>query len=52
MDSSDEMKPDILIVDDDADFLNMLAQRLKTRGLEADTVNNGEEALEIVKGKN
>ena len=52
MDSSDEMKPDILIVDDDADFLNMLSQRLKTRGLEADTVNNGEEALEIVKGKN
>jgi two-component system response regulator RegA len=52
MGSSDEMKPAILLVDDDADFLKILSQRFEARGLKADTVDNGEEALEKVKGKN
>ena len=52
MDSLDEIKPDILLVDDDADFLKVLSQRLEARGLKSDTVASGEEALEKLKGKN
>ena len=49
---SDEFKPDVLLVDDDATFLNVLSQRLEARGLKADTVTCGEEALEKIKGRN
>jgi len=49
---SEEMKPDILLVDDEVNFLNALSQRFEARGFKADAVTNGEEALEKVKGKN
>jgi len=49
---SEEMKPDILLVDDEVNFLNVLSQRFEARGFKADTVTSGEEALEKVKGKN
>jgi len=49
---SEEMKPDILLVDDEVNFLNALSQRFEARGFKADAVTSGEEALEKVKGKN
>jgi two-component system response regulator RegA len=52
MESSDEMKPDVLLVDDDVNFLKVLSQRLEVRGLKADTVTSGENALEKIKNKN
>ena len=52
MDSSNEIKPDILLVDDEVNFLNALSQRFEARGFKVDAVTSGEEALEKVKGKN
>lgn len=49
---SEEIKPDILLVDDEVNFLNALSQRFEARGFKADAVASGEEALEKVKGKN
>ncbi len=36
----------ILLVDDDVDFVETLAKRLKKRGLYVETATNGEEAVE------
>ena len=52
MDSTDEMKADILLVDDDVNFLQILSQRFEARGFKSDAVTSGEEALEKVKGRN
>jgi DNA-binding NtrC family response regulator len=41
----------VLIVDDEEAFSSVLAERMKTRGIEADTVASGAEALERVKHK-
>jgi DNA-binding NtrC family response regulator len=49
---SEEIKPDILLVDDEVNFLNALSQRFEARGFKVDAVTSGEEALEKVKGKN
>ncbi len=38
----------VLIVDDEEDFANTLAERMKNRGLIADTVSSGEEALTAI----
>ena len=38
----------ILLVDDERDFLEMLAQRLRLRGLELFTAESGPEALECL----
>jgi DNA-binding NtrC family response regulator len=35
----------VLIIDDEEEFANTLAERMRTRGLIADTVNSGEEAV-------
>ncbi|RKX21073.1 MAG: response regulator [Candidatus Zixiibacteriota bacterium] len=40
----------ILIVDDEEEFANTLAERMRNRNLEVDTVSNGEEALESIVG--
>jgi DNA-binding NtrC family response regulator len=45
------LKGDILIVDDEVQFLNILAQRLERRGLTVETAESGETALEKVKSK-
>ena len=45
------LKGDILIVDDEVQFLNILAQRLERRGLTVETAESGEIALEKVKSK-
>jgi DNA-binding NtrC family response regulator len=36
----------ILIVDDEPDFVEFLAKRMRNHGLDVETVNGGEEALE------
>jgi DNA-binding NtrC family response regulator len=45
------LKGDILLVDDEVQFLNILAQRLERRGLTVETAESGEIALEKVKSK-
>ncbi len=41
-------KTRVLIVDDESDFIDVLATRMKSRGLEVDTALSGEEALKLV----
>jgi DNA-binding NtrC family response regulator len=47
----EEIKADILLVDDEEQFLKVLSQRLEGRGMKGDTSTSGEEALSRVKGK-
>jgi len=47
---SDVIKPNVLLVDDEKKFLDVLSQRLGTRGVDAETATSGEDAL--VKMKN
>ena len=49
---SDEKGPRVLLVDDEEKFLNVLSQRLGTRGVDADTATSGEDALVKIKNKN
>jgi len=49
---SDAIKPNVLLVDDEEKFLDVLSQRLGTRGLDAVTATSGEEALVKIKNKN
>lgn len=37
-----------LLVDDEADFIDTLAKRMKRRGLDTSTVNSGEDAIEFL----
>ena len=39
----------VLLVDDEVDFVDTLAQRLKMRELLVDTVYDGEQALSFIK---
>jgi len=48
----DEKKPVILLVDDEDQFRTALAKRLAVRGYEVLDVNNGEDAIKIVRHKN
>ncbi|MBI4720750.1 MAG: response regulator [Chitinivibrionia bacterium] len=41
----------ILLVDDEVEFTNALAERMQTRGLEVDAVDSGMAALEAARGK-
>ena len=43
------MKIRVLLVDDEKDFIEMLAQRLETRGFEVTTASSGEAALGALK---
>ena len=50
---SDNMKPDadglhILLVDDETDYRETIAKRLRVRGLEVSEASNGKEALEVL----
>src|SRR4030042_3768238 len=47
----EDIKADILLVDDEEQFLKVLSQRLEGRGMKVDTSTSGEEALKRVKGK-
>ena len=44
-------KEKVLIVDDEADFTEILSQRMESRGVTVDTAAGGREALEKVKDK-
>lgn len=44
----EELKASVLLVDDEADFLATLAQRLEMRGLKVTTAGSGEDALTVV----
>ena len=44
--------PRVLLVDDEEKFLEVLSQRLGTRGVDAETSTSGEEALLKIKNKN
>lgn len=41
----------ILIVDDEKEFSAVVAERLQNRGMEADTTENGQDAIRMVKEK-
>ena len=41
----------VLLVDDETDFIQAMADRLKMRDLDADTVYDGEQALSFVEGQ-
>jgi DNA-binding NtrC family response regulator len=41
----EELKAKVLLVDDEADFLATLAERLETRGLKVNTASSGEDAV-------
>jgi DNA-binding NtrC family response regulator len=49
---SDAIKPDVLLVDDEEKFLDVLSKRLGPRGIDADTATSGEEALVKIRDKN
>ncbi len=49
---TEEMKTNILLVDDEEKFLDVLSQRLQAHGINVDTASSGEEALIKVKNKN
>lgn len=40
------MTEKVLLVDDDTDFLDIMSERMRTRGMEVDTAASGKEALE------
>ena len=45
------MRPDrVLLVDDEETFLEVLAERLRSRGLDVTCATSGEEALEVAEG--
>ena len=48
---SEDIKADILLVDDEEQFLKVLSQRLEGRGMKVDTSVSGEDALSKVKDK-
>ena len=47
----EELEANVLIVDDEEQFLKIFAQRLQERGMKVDTATNGEEAVKLVKSK-
>ena len=49
---SERTGPRVLLVDDEEKFLEVLSQRLGTRGVDAETSTSGEEALVKMKNKN
>jgi DNA-binding NtrC family response regulator len=51
MKMTEEIKADVLLVDDEEQFLKILSQRLEGRGIKVDTSTSGEDALQKVEGK-
>lgn len=46
-----ELKAKVLLVDDEVDFLTILAERLESRGLKVTTVTRGEDAVAKVENE-
>ena len=42
------MSPKVLLVDDEKDFLDIMAERMAARGMDVTTTGSAEEALEMV----
>jgi DNA-binding NtrC family response regulator len=47
----EDIKADVLLVDDEEQFLKVLSKRLEGRGIKVDTSTSGEDALGRVHGK-
>lgn len=47
--AEDDTRPLVLVADDDADILSLLARRLDRRGYRTITARNGKEALELAR---
>ena len=47
----EDIKADVLLVDDEEQFLKVLSKRLEGRGMKVDTSTSGEDALNRVHGK-
>ena len=48
----EKVKAKVLLVDDEAEFCELLSDRLENRGLKVDSVNSGEEAINKVDEQN
>mgnify|MGYP000216545821 CR=1 FL=1 len=48
---AEEIKANVLLVDDEEQFLDALSSRLETRGYHVDTVTSGEDAVDLIEGK-
>jgi two-component system, OmpR family, response regulator CpxR len=46
--SGENMKIKVMLVDDEAEFLNVLAERLETRGIVVHKADSGDAALEMI----
>jgi DNA-binding NtrC family response regulator len=49
--TEDELSSNVLLVDDEEQFLDTLSQRLELRGIKVDTVTGGEEAMDKITDK-
>ena len=49
--TEDELTSNVLLVDDEEQFLDTLSQRLELRGIKVDTVTGGKEAMEKISTK-
>lgn len=47
----EDIKADVLLVDDEEQFLKVLSKRLEGRGMKVDTSTSGEDALNRLQGK-
>ena len=47
-----KLAANVLLIDDEEQFLKVLGERLETRGLKVNTVTNGEDALTLIDDKN
>ncbi len=47
-----ELATSVLLVDDEEDFIELMSQRLETRGLKVRAVTSGEEALRVIDDRN
>ena len=47
-----KLAANVLLIDDEEQFLTVLGERLETRGLKVNTVTSGEDALTLIDDKN
>ena len=47
----EELKANVLVVDDEEQFIKVFSERLKVRGLKVDTATSGEDSIKRVNGK-
>jgi DNA-binding NtrC family response regulator len=47
-----KLAANVLLIDDEEQFLKVLGERLETRGLKVNTVTSGEDALTLIDDKN